>query len=158
MVRVSAADGTPAWVRTVTGTGVDSLAGVTVDLAGNVFVAGSFDGSAGLDGPGGVTVTGTSTTALLVTYTSAGAVRWVRTAGGTAVDQATDVAVDVAGNARLVGSFNLTATFGDASGTIALTSAGSTDAFVASYGAAEPAAPGSWAIAAAMRTGQAVLS
>jgi hypothetical protein len=158
VVKVSATDGNPAWVRTVAGTGVDSLAGVAVDLAGNVFVAGSFDVSAVLDGPGGVTVTGTSTTALLVTYSSAGSLRWVRTAGGTAVDQATDVAVDVAGNARLVGSFNLTATFGDASGTIALTSAGSTDAFVASYGAAEPAAQGSWAIAAAMRSGQAVLA
>ncbi|MEP0548222.1 MAG: T9SS type A sorting domain-containing protein [Rhodothermales bacterium] len=121
------------WARRA-GTGVFNDFGGAVAVApdGSVYATGFFTGIATFDGgdnPDGELTTFSDFDAFLAKYTPDGDLAWVRQAGGIGQDTGRDVAVDAEGNVYLVGGFDGTATFGD----VMLTSAGSSDAFLAKY-------------------------
>jgi len=84
--------GTLQWQRTLGGTGGDVGYSVTTDSADNIIVTG-YTGSAGVG----------SSDSLIAKYSSAGALQWQRTLGGTGGDAGQSVTVDSAGNVIVTG-------------------------------------------------------
>src|ERR1017187_2055984 len=97
------------WVQQPQGIGF-SDGGLTVDLAGNVYVSGMFEGS--LDFGAGITLTNAgSYNSYLAKYNSAGAIQWAQKAGGTndgafAADVFFDLALDGQTNIYAAGDLN----------------------------------------------------
>ncbi|MEN6494052.1 MAG: SdrD B-like domain-containing protein, partial [Thermoguttaceae bacterium] len=120
--------------------GQDEGQSVTVDAAGNVYVAGSFSGTVDFDsGPGTYNLTSAgSKDAFVAKYSSTGALLWARSMGGTSSDEATGIAVAADGSVYASGHFAGTADFCSGPGTAYL-STGSVynhDAFVLKLDAA----------------------
>jgi len=117
------------WVRTAGGPGAIGTS-VAVDLQGNCYVTGQYEGGARF---------GTRTLpwwgradAFVAKYTGAGEVAWVSAAGGPGSDAGSGIAVDKQGNCHVAGFFESTAIFGSEH----LTAPGSRDVFLAKYGSA----------------------
>jgi len=104
------AEGRLLWARRAGGSGFDQGRGVATDASGNIFVTGLFQAAASFDG----TVLSSSglSDVFLAKYSPAGALLWVRAAGGNDYDEGRAVAVDAAGNAYITGFFDATASFG----------------------------------------------
>ena len=131
------ASGNGVWAVALGGSSTDQVGGIGLDTAGNVYLSGSFQGTATF---GSNTLTSRGGYDAFVTQlTPAGVANWAVGLGGTGNDQAKDLAVDGTGNAYVVGQFTGTATFGATS----LTSAGLGDAFAVRVGSAGTIA---WAV------------
>jgi hypothetical protein len=102
---------------------------VAIGPTGQVMVAGTFAGT--MPFSSGTLISAGATDAMLAAFTRAGAEVWQRRGGGLLEDAGLGVAIDDT-RVALVGSFAGTADFG----TGPLTSAGSQDAFVATYATA----------------------
>lgn len=102
-------------------------------LSGNVYVTGVFQGTVDFDtGPSTYNLTSAGDKDVFVAkYSATGTLVWAISLGGTGTDTGNGIAVSSSGNVYVVGGFSNTATFGSGSATVSLTSAGSTDAFVA---------------------------
>ncbi|MCU0735582.1 MAG: hypothetical protein MUF20_08660, partial [Methylotetracoccus sp.] len=109
-------DGIFQWVGSIDGLSGERLEGLATDGAGNLFVVGQFNGTTDFDpGSGTVNLTsqlnGTTSTfdAFLTKLDNNGGFLWAKSWGGNATsfngDLATDVAVDSAGNAHVLGTF-----------------------------------------------------
>jgi hypothetical protein len=109
---------------------VDTVDSVSIkeDHNGNVVVVGRFGGTVNFGG-GALTSAGDDDIFVLK-YDSTGTFQWARRFGSYGADKVTAVAIDSTDNIVVVGSFTATVDFGGTS----LTSAGSTDIFVAKYG------------------------
>ena len=113
---------------------------LSVDAAGDSFVAGTFGGSLNLNpGPGVTTLTAAGNRDIyLAEYSKAGALLWAKSLPSTAgyYAQANAISLDSLGNIVMAGSFTGTANLnpGGLGGTLAAT-AGRTDAFVAKFNA-----------------------
>jgi len=96
------AHGNLTWVDSATGGGPQGEAGVAVDQAGNVYVAGLLQGTLNF---GGISLKhmGTTNDAFLAKYSSSGALLWAREAGGTTGGTYADVALDGQGNVYAAG-------------------------------------------------------
>jgi hypothetical protein len=117
--------GTVLWARSFGGSGNEEPGGIAVDSAGNVYLAGFFEGTAAF---GGTTLTSAGGDDVFVAkLTSAGTVSWAKRLGGSGRDWDYDLAVDRSGNVYLAGNFQGPAAFGGTT----LTGAGSDDVFVA---------------------------
>src|SRR5262249_49709542 len=113
----------------VGGSGDDSGEAIAADAAGNLYVSGTFQGTADMDpGPGQVllTASGSGFDGLVATYSAAGAPPRAQRMGGTQDDYAFGVAVNATGTVYVTGGFSGTATFG--AGT--LTSVGDSDIYL----------------------------
>ncbi len=123
------AGGTHRWSKGFGGPGLAVGRAIAVDSAGNVYVTGSFTGTADLGG-GPLTSAGSSDI-FVASYTSSGAHRFSKRFGGTvgADDIGYALVVDASSNIYVTGQFWGTADFGGGS----LTSAGYSDVFIASY-------------------------
>lgn len=112
----------------VGGGGDDVVSGMARDAAGNLLLAGSFQGTVDFDpGAGSVPLTSSGGNDIFVAkYAANGTLLWAKKAGGSGSDVATSVAVDNAGNVVVSGSYSQTAAIGGTN----LTSNGSTDAFL----------------------------
>ncbi len=119
------------WTRKAGGASADEGRSVARDAQGNIFVAGSFTGSATF-GTNQLVSVGSSMDIFLAKYDSFGQLLWVRATGSSGTDSANGIAVDAAGNVCIVGSVGASPTF---SGTM-LTNIGGADAFVAKYSSA----------------------
>lgn len=107
------------------GTSYDEGNGIAVDASGNVYVTGSYNGTATF---GTTTKTSAGGEDIFVAkYNSSGVLQWVQSAGGTSEDWGNGIAVDGSGNVYVTGRYGSPATFGNNS----LTSVGVTDIFVA---------------------------
>lgn len=118
------------WAKPLGGAGVDRAAGVTVDRAGNVAVAGFFSGTVVFNRDLGTSIYSSAGDydAFVVKLDSNGAVAWARNLGGTRADEAKSIAADSVGNLAVAGYFHTSADF--VSTKSVLTSAGGYDAFV----------------------------
>lgn len=118
-----APDGSPAWGLRFGDAGYQAAAGVAVDPAGQVLLAGAFSGSVTL----GDTVTSAGGhDALIAKLGADGTPLWSRSLGGPLDQRAHGVAVDAAGEAVVVGEFAGTVGIGGST----VGSAGASDAFV----------------------------
>jgi hypothetical protein len=131
-----APDGTALWVNKAGGSAWDVGSGVTIDKSGNCFIAGSFRGTATF----GTTslISAGNYDGFVAKYDSTGVFMWAQRAGGTLEDRAQSISTDAIGNCYVIGFFNGTATVG----TTILTSADSTDIWIAKY---DPAGTSVWA-------------
>jgi len=130
------ASGTALWARRA-GTGVfnDFAEGLAVGPDGSVYVAGYFTGIATWDGGGNPDVELTTRNdfdGFLAKYDADGDLQWVAQAGGPEQDTGRGVAVAPDGAVYFAGGYAGTALFGTST---TLTSAGSSDAFLAKYDA-----------------------
>lgn len=130
------------WARHFTGSGFDRGTGLAVDASNNVYVTGAFASTMDFD-PDAVAVANLTSAGgndvFICKLTSAGVYDWAINMGGTGDDGGQSVRlaagkIFVAGRQSLVADFNP-----DAVDTDNLTSAGSTDIFVAQY--APPCTP-----------------
>lgn len=141
-----AADGSFNWARTFAGgvtsqangattTAVGQGSAVAVDASGSIFVAGSFTGSVnfGTAGAPQVLASGGNSDSFVARLDPTGNLVWVRAAAASGGDnQANALASDGQGGIVVAGFFTQAAGFGMA----ALTSAASTDLYVARYSGA----------------------
>ena len=103
---------TVGWTGQAGGSGADIGNACAADANGNYYIAGSFTGTATF-GTNTLTSAG-QTDAFIAKYNNAGALLWVRRAGGPGFDAANGIAVDGAGNCYVTGSFEGSADFGTA--------------------------------------------
>ncbi len=138
---VSKMDSTGAflWARKMGGTGVDSVADIAVDNAGNVYTTGQYTGTADFN-PSASTFNLVSkgvSDIFVSKLDSAGNFAWARSMGGTGDDSAAGIGVDSTGNVYTTGYFSGTATFGlNTLTSLPLASAGGTDIFIAKLNSA----------------------
>ncbi len=121
-------NGTLAWVKTQGGFFDDQAIGIQSDEIGNSYITGSFQGIASFNGLPMVSRGGDDI--WVAKYNNLGEVQWVNQAGGTSEETGHTIALDVSRNVIIGGLFQGTPTFGSST---TLTSAGSTDGFVAKY-------------------------
>jgi hypothetical protein len=123
------------WAGKAAGAGNEYGDIMRTDAAGNIYVAGRFDGTCDFDPGTGVsnkTSVGSSD-CYIAKYTSLGALTWVISMGGTGLDRIYSIDVDAAGNIYATGNYNLTADFDPGPGLLNLTSLGGVDVFIAKY-------------------------
>ena len=115
------------WSQSHGGTRADDVFASAVDAAGNVYIAGGFEGTTDLGG--GPLVSAGKYDFFLAKYDANGIHQWSQRYGGTANDYAHGVTVDASGNVYMTGEFAGAANFGGG----ALISAGFSDIVVAKY-------------------------
>jgi hypothetical protein len=119
--------GNIVWLRTCGGAGNDYVEGISIDVAGNIYLAGSFQQTATF---GSFTaISAGLQDAFLVKYDMNGTVQWLRTPGSVALDNGYGVSCDANGGVQFAGFFSDTAYFGNQP----LISAGGYDIFWAKY-------------------------
>ncbi|MDB6123182.1 MAG: Conserved repeat domain protein [Pedosphaera sp.] len=118
--------GNLVWGVTAGGPSVDAATGIAVDAVGNIYLTGSFQGTATF-GSTNISSTG-GQSIFLAKYDTNGNLLWIQKGGGTASYIASAVATDEAGSCYLAGSFNGAAVFGSTGITVSAPSA-----FVAKY-------------------------
>ncbi len=128
-------DGSYAWTRAFGGTSHEMGRGISVDSIGDVYVIGSFLGTANFDGTGGTDskVSKGSYDIFITKYKSNGSYAWTRTFGGTSYDWGNGISVDNMGNVYVTGEFLGTVNFDGTGGTDEKTSNGETDIFITKY-------------------------
>jgi len=126
------ASGDFVWAKGFGGGDDDYGFAVEIDLSGNVYSVGSFQGSVDFDpGVGTFYVTSSgSTDVYILKLDSAGNFLWVKTLGDIGTDRAFTIALDDSGNVYTAGEFRWTVDFDPGVGTTNLTSAGNSDIFV----------------------------
>lgn len=114
------------------GSGGDGAPAITVDGAGDVYVAGVFQNTVDLDPGAGTTFLSSngSSDVFVQKLDSTGALQWVKSFGGSSQEDVFEIAVDSAGNVYTTGRFEGTVDFDPGAGTANIASAGSVDAFV----------------------------
>lgn len=126
-------NGNLTWVKQMGGSGSDGGTSIVVNATGEVFSAGYFDGTADFD-PGAGTVLFSASTgisdAFVSKLTANGTYSWAAQLGGTSVDAAQAITLDVQGNVYTTGRFSGTADFDPSAATGSLVSAGTYDIFV----------------------------
>jgi Beta-propeller repeat len=126
-----ASDGSLIWVAQAGGVGGDQGKGIAVDAMGNSLITGSYRDSAifGAGEPNETVLRNSGT--FVAKYTPVGSLVWAVRSDG----RSSGIAVDAANNSVITGSFSGTAIFGagEQNETV-LTSAGSSDIFIAKYG------------------------
>ena len=119
-------DGEVQWAKSGGGSGMDWANSVAVDAVGNSYVVGYFAGTASFQTE--QLISSGENDIFIASYSPEGALRWVKGAGGTDIDEAYGVAVDPAGDVYVVGAATGSANF---SGTIF--EAGTRAGFLAKY-------------------------
>ncbi|HVE66120.1 MAG TPA: hypothetical protein VNC59_06030 [Thermoanaerobaculia bacterium] len=116
--------GAHLWSRRFGSAGNDAGWAAAVDPAGNVLIAGTFEGN--VDFGGGVLSSAGLRDVFVAKYNSAGTFLWARNFGGAGDEMVFGLAVDSVGDVALAGKFQSSVNFGGGN----LSSAGSDDGFV----------------------------
>ena len=101
----------PGWLWAVSGGGsqVEYSKSVATDIDGNVYITGSFEGTAQFSG---VTLASRGLADVFIAkYDSSGALQWIRQGGGSQLDEGLSIAADAFGNCYVSGAFRDTAIF-----------------------------------------------
>jgi hypothetical protein len=96
--------GTLVWVRTISGPGSDVARGISVRETCDLFVTGSFMGSANFGGTTSLTSTGGSDI-FVARYDVGGGIQWVIQAGGSLDEEGRGISADSFGKASVVGIY-----------------------------------------------------
>lgn len=124
------------WARQAGGESYDDAEALAMDPAGNVYLAGSFEGHAAFDTTRLTSPAGKDQafprTAFLARYDAAGQMQWVKALGGSGSSSAWAIATDKQSQVFITGIFDGQIVIGAAT----LTSRGSSDVFVARFDAA----------------------
>jgi hypothetical protein len=120
------------WAKNFGGLNFDYGSTVTVDVLGNTYVAGTFQGVADFDpGAGVYNLSSAGMQDIFVTKLSAsGTFLWAKRIGGTNSDDVTSITVDLIGNTYLTGAFTGTVDFDPGLGVYNLTGIGQADIFI----------------------------
>ncbi|MFN8310464.1 MAG: SBBP repeat-containing protein [Chitinophagales bacterium] len=105
--------GNVLWAKTFGGSGNDKATGLALDAAGNIFVTGTFEGTADFD-PSAATVARSSNgdrDIFVLKLSSSGSYVWVQTFGSVDADNGNAIALDHANNVVVTGSFQNTVNF-----------------------------------------------
>ncbi len=127
------------WSNMITSTGNDVVTCSAVDASGNVYVGGGFSNTVDFDPGAGVTsrtASGTTADAFIVSYTSAGAFRWVVTFGSATNDDYVNAIATDGTSVYATGYFIGTVDFDPSAATQSRTAVGGFDGFLAKYSAA----------------------
>lgn len=130
--------GSLVWAKRIGAAGVAGGYGIAVDGAGNVFIAGNFNGTVDFDpGPGAKNLTSAGGfDAFLAKYDGDGALLWAHQLGANQFEEARSIALDTSGNVFVAGIFNGTVDFDPGPANVELQAAGSSDLFLAQYSSA----------------------
>ena len=124
------------WANGIGSTGFDRGFNLTVDGSGNVYVIGSFEGTADFDPSGGtqnITSNG-ARDAFFGKYNSSGGYEWAYNIGGTSTgDEGYSIGLDGSGNVCISGYFSSTVDFDPSGTTVNLSSNGDKDLYFAKY-------------------------
>lgn len=120
------------WAVQAGGPGLDILNGLALS-GDNVFVTGSFTDTASF---GASSLSSFSESDVFLAKLNGSSWIWAQQAGGSSSESGLGIAIDSSGNIHSTGYFSGLATFGD----VSLTSNGSTDVFLASFGNGSAAA------------------
>ena len=123
------ASGLPVWGWVGGASGMDIGNAVATDLAGNIYVTGSFANTVTL-GDSTWTANG-SNDVFVLKFHPEDSLIWARRGGSSYTDYPSHIATDVMGNAYVLGNYTTTTIFG----TVSLTSTGGTDYYVVKYNA-----------------------
>ncbi len=116
------------WVRSFGSTGAEFSTNVKTDATGNVYVAGSFQGTVDFDpGVGTVTLTSASTSGFIAKFATNGNFVFVKDMSVLTVDEIT---LDGSGNIISTGFFQGTPDFDPSASTYTLTTAASEDVYI----------------------------
>jgi hypothetical protein len=120
------------WAKVLGGTGDNQKVGIAVDASGNVYTAGSFEGTVDFDpGPGVYNLTSAGNRDISISKLDAsGNFVWAKAMGEPSWDYAFSIAVDASGNVYTTGQFQNTVDFDPGAGVFNLTSAGNGDVFI----------------------------
>lgn len=137
-------NGTPLWSNSIGGAAYDLLSGVTLDTAGNVFVAGYLNASTTNLGSYNIILSGTTiTTGFAAKYNSSGVIQWTKAIGGNNTTYGTAIAADASGHVFVGGEFSgTTSTLGSYN----RTSVGASDGYVVGLASSDGAVQWSKAI------------
>jgi hypothetical protein len=118
-------DGVWQWAKSCGGTSSEWGNDISVDTSGNVYIIGSFFGTASF---GSTSLNSLGSEDVFVAKLDTNGVwQWAKNGGGTQTDRGYGVSVDTSGNVYITGDFWGTASFGSTT----LTSLGNSDIFVA---------------------------
>lgn len=121
------------WAKSVGGTENDYSRGIGVDILGNVYITGAFNGTADFD-PSAGTANVTSVNNLDDIFISKldvlGNYVWAKGIGGASYDMGTSIALDGLGNVYTVGGFQGSVDFNPNAGVANLSAAGDYDIFI----------------------------
>lgn len=121
-----------AWANRLGGSFDDESWSVAVDVSGNIYTVGYFQGMVDFDpGPGEFNLVSAGNFDIFVRKMDVdGHFIWARRMGGSATDWAFSIALDVSGNVYITGRFQGTADFDPGPAVFNLSSAGNFDIFV----------------------------
>ncbi|MDD2942449.1 MAG: hypothetical protein PHC51_05710 [bacterium] len=128
-------DGNYSWVVTFGGTGDDRLNVVSIDLADNLYLAGTFNNTIDMDPGAGVdnrTSQG-SFDIFLSKFNSAGVYQWSRAVGGNSYDTASVIEADCQGALAIAGMYNSTVDFDPGSGVDSHTAVAGSSPYISKY-------------------------
>lgn len=131
------AAGNYLYAKQMGGIGADNANSLFVDPAGNVYVTGTFSGTADFD-PGAGVVNLVSLgiwDIFFAKYDASGNYVYAKSIGGSSIDNGAGISVDGSNNVYITGYYNGTVDFNPGAGVANLVSAGSDDMFFAKYDA-----------------------
>jgi hypothetical protein len=122
------------WVKSASGTVREMPAGIKIDGSGNIYIAGTYLGTADFDpGPGTATLSAGATTgnaSFILKLDSSGNFKWIKGFSGNGNTSLTSLATDAGGNVYAAGAFNSTADFDPGVGAYPLSSTANSNAVV----------------------------
>ncbi|MCS3798547.1 MBG domain-containing protein [Niastella sp. OAS944] len=129
------AAGNFVWAKRMGGAGHEDGNSLTVDASGNVYITGTFEGTADFDPDAGTLnlVSGGDYDIFISKLNTSGNLVWARNVSGSGNDHGQSISVDATGNVYITGDFQETGDFDPGTGTGDLVSAGDNDIFIAKF-------------------------
>jgi hypothetical protein len=124
--------GSFVWAKVLGGAGSESGKAISLTKTGQLVYVGNFDNTVDFDPGAGVSnlTSNGNTDAFVCKMDTAGNFLWVKGLGGSQLDVANAVTLDLSGNIIVTGGFYATADFDPSAGTMNLTSLGGDDAYI----------------------------
>lgn len=126
------------WAKQIGGTGYNGGQSLAIDISGNVYITGDFNGTADFNpGVGTFYLTSVGTSDVFICkLDTAGNFVWAKQFGGPSFNTGNSICLDNSGNVYTTGYFEGTADFDPGAGTFTLASAGGEDIFISKWDAA----------------------